>query len=76
LDLLGGGVVGSVNKMFKNEDRILQRDSMQKLFQLNSLLQDLLFSTKELSDNVQKSSEFIENDLAIKVKSDLMLFSQ
>ena len=74
LDLLGGGV-GTVNKMFKNEDRLLQKDSMQKLFQLNGLLQDLLFSTKELADNVQKASEFIEKDLAIKVKSDLMLFS-
>jgi hypothetical protein len=55
LDLLGGGV-GTVNKMFKNEDRLLQKDSMQKLFQLNGLLQDLLFSTKELADNVQKAS--------------------
>ena len=27
LDLLGGGV-GTVNKMFKNEDRLLQKDSM------------------------------------------------
>ncbi len=51
LDLLGGGV-GTVNKMFKNEDRLLQKDSMQKLFQLNGLLQDLLFSTKELAENV------------------------
>lgn len=44
---------------------------MAKLLNLNSLLQDLLFSTRELSDNIEKASEFIESDLALKVKSDL-----
>lgn len=72
LDLLGGG--GSQgNKLFKNEDKKLQRDSMNKLLQLNVMLQDLLFSAKELSDNVERSSAFIQNDLALKIKSDLQL---
>lgn len=37
------------------------------------MLQDLLFSAKELSDNVERSSAFIQNDLALKIKSDLQL---
>ena len=69
LDLLGGG--GGQGNKFKNEDKKLQRDSMSKLFQLNGQLQDLLFSTKELSDNVERASDYIQNDLALKIKSDL-----
>jgi hypothetical protein len=71
LDLLGGG--GGQGSKFKNEDKKLQKDSMQKLFQLNGMLQDLLFSTKELSDNVERASEYIQNDLALKIKSDLQM---
>jgi hypothetical protein len=37
------------------------------------MLQDLLFSTKELSVNLSKASEFIESDLKIKIKSDLQM---
>ena len=44
---------------------------MNKLLQLNGMLQDLLFSTKELSDNVERASEFIESDLALKIKSEI-----
>lgn len=68
LDLISGG---SGNKMCKNEDKKVQMDSMNKLFQLNGMLQDLLFSTKELSDNILKANEYIESDLALKIKSDL-----
>jgi hypothetical protein len=57
--------------MCKNEDKKVQMDSMNKLFQLNGMLQDLLFSTKELSDNILKANEYIESDLALKIKSDL-----
>jgi hypothetical protein len=35
------------------------------------MLQDLLFSTKELSDNVERASDYIHRDLALKIKSDL-----
>jgi len=70
LDLLGaGGSQG--NKVFKNEDKKIQLDSMNKLLQLNGMLQDLLFSTKELQDNVSKANEYIESDLALKIKSGL-----
>lgn len=44
---------------------------MNKIFQLNGMLQDLLFSTKELSDNVDRASDYIQSDLALKIKSDL-----
>jgi hypothetical protein len=37
------------------------------------MLQDLLFSTKELSDNLSKANEYIESDLALKIKSDLQM---
>jgi hypothetical protein len=37
LDLLGGGGSNG-NKLFKNEDKKLQKDSMQKLMKLNGML--------------------------------------
>ena len=73
LDLLG---VGPGNKMSKNEDKKVQMDSMNKLFQLNGMLQDLLFSTKELSDNILKANEYIESDLALKIKSGIQAQQQ
>ena len=59
LDLLGGGGGSQGNKLFKYEDKNLQKDSLNKLYQLNGLLQDLLFSTKELSDNVERATDYI-----------------
>lgn len=35
------------------------------------MMQDLLFSTKELSDNVERATDSISQDLALKIKSDL-----
>jgi hypothetical protein len=55
----------------KNEEKKVQKDNLTKLTNLNNLLQDLLYSTKELSNNVDKSSEYIQNDLHLKIRSDL-----
>jgi hypothetical protein len=44
---------------------------MTKLLSLNDMMQDLLFSTKELSDNVERATDYIGQDLALKIKSDL-----
>ena len=49
----------------------MQKENLNKLTNLNTLLQDLLYSTKELSSNIDRSSEYIQNDLALKIKSDL-----
>jgi len=38
---------------------------------LNSSLRDLLYSTKELEMNIENTSEFLNNDLGLKIRSEL-----
>ena len=58
-------------KLLKNEEKKQQKENIAKLNDLNNILQDLLFSTKELSANINKTNEYISNDLGLKIKSDL-----
>ena len=66
--------IQNAGKNLKKEDKKAQTENVEKLNELNSQLQDLLFSTKELSNNMKKTNEYIQNDLALKIKSDLDFF--
>ena len=74
MTLGGTGGLISGEKLLKNEEKKQQKENIQKLTNLNNMLQDLLFSTKELSSNVDRTNEYISNDLGLKIKSDLDFF--
>ena len=38
---------------------------------MNSKLKDLLYSSKELCENLEKSGELLQTDLSFKIKSSL-----
>jgi len=83
-DVSSGGVQGAANndvgqavsgKILKNEEKKAQKDNIQKLISLHSGLEDLLFSTKELETNVEQSSNYINKNLSLKLRSDLDYFT-
>jgi hypothetical protein len=47
---------------------------MNELDKLNKLLKELVYSSKELLTNVEKSGELLKTDLAYKIRSGLETF--
>jgi hypothetical protein len=65
------GQTGSSGKSMKNEGKKVQNENIKELNKLNSMLKDLLYSSKELSENVEKSGELLNQDLGFKIRSGL-----
>ena len=61
----------SSGKNLKSEGKKVQNENIKELSKLNSLLKDLLYSSKELCDNVEKSGELLTQDLGFKIRSGL-----
>ena len=55
----------------KNEGKKIQNENLKELGKLNTKLRDLLFSSKELCNNVEKSGTLLQSDLGFKIKSGL-----
>lgn len=44
---------------------------LKEFNKLNQSLRDVLYSTKELEMNVENTGEFLNNDLGLKIRSEL-----
>ena len=47
---------------------------MKEMNKLNGSLKDLLYSSKELASNVEKSGALLQSDLGYKIRSELEHF--
>lgn len=68
---IGGGQAGNLGKTIKNEGKKIQNENIKELGKLNQRLKDLLYSSKELCENFEKSGELLQTDLGFKIKSGL-----
>ena len=70
----GGAEGKDKNFRSKNEGKKIQNENLKELSNLNSMLKDLFYTSKELMTNVEKSGKMLEEDLAFKIRSGLETF--
>mmetsp|Transcript_13235 Transcript_13235/g.20663 ORF Transcript_13235/g.20663 Transcript_13235/m.20663 type:complete len:217 (-) Transcript_13235:20-670(-) len=61
-------------KPLKNEGKKIQSENLKELNKLNSMLKELLYSSKELQNNVERSGGLLNSDLGFKIRSGLETF--
>ena len=61
-------------KSNKTEGKKIQNEIMKEMNKLNGSLKDLLYSSKELAINVEKSGQLLQSDLGYKIRSELEHF--
>ena len=55
----------------KNEGKKIQNENLKSMSKLNSMLKNLLYSSKELCENVVNSGQLLQSDLDLKIRSGL-----
>ena len=61
-------------KLTQNQGKKAQYENLKQMGKFNQKLDDLLYSTKELEENAQRTGSLLENDLHLKVKCGLESF--
>lgn len=68
------GDVNGANKAMQNQGKKIQLENIKQLGKFNQKLNDLLYSTKELEENAQRTESLLEHDLVLKVRCGLDSF--
>jgi len=67
----GAGNQSNIEQTMKADGTRVQNELMKRFDSLNQGLKELLFSSKELDENVKKSGNLLEQDLGYKIRSAL-----